>query len=520
MGKSRQSRIFDFYPLEDRILLSGEGLDGAEMSVDADPDFAASLLADRTADGEASVDPALAASVDPTSADAIAVPQDVADSPTFDPALPLEVVFVDSAVDDADTLLDGLRVEGDGQTQWLVVELAADQDGIEQITATLTELSSVDAIHIVSHGDGHGIKLGNSWLNGDSASGYAGELAAWAGSLDADADLLIYGCDLASTADGRTLIDSIAALTDADVAASDDDTGHASLGGDWELEYFVGAIEADVAFDVQTQQDWVGLLAPGNSGTAIWGESGPTRPSSTNGMVCPLAPKPTQPTWVSGGSCRVPRHRRATRSSSSALIPAAPSKARCGTAAVGARWRSIRSVRSRRLIGGAWMWPTNPTAATPCWFGPTVPTSNTPPGTGLRGRSVNTIGIYSGATPRQLQLAASPNADEMVLVVSDSNSHDSALCLGWRRWGNAVTLATNSGDDRTDINVAYEQQSGRRDGRLQRQTQATSCATRSGMESSWSGQENLRRSLVLLVATPAGRRSRPIRTAIELLSAS
>ena len=74
--------------------------------------------------------------------------------------------------------------------------------------------------------------------------------------------------------------------------------------------------------------------------------------------------------------------------------------------------------------------------------------------------AVNTIGIYSGATPRQLQLAASPDSDEMVLVVSDSNSHDRAFVWDGDGWGNAVTLATNSGDDRTDINVAYEQQSG------------------------------------------------------------
>ncbi len=74
--------------------------------------------------------------------------------------------------------------------------------------------------------------------------------------------------------------------------------------------------------------------------------------------------------------------------------------------------------------------------------------------------AVNTLGIYSGATPRQLQLAASPDSDEMVLVVSDSNSHDRAFVWDGDNWGNAVTLATNSGDDRTDINVAYEQQSG------------------------------------------------------------
>ncbi len=74
--------------------------------------------------------------------------------------------------------------------------------------------------------------------------------------------------------------------------------------------------------------------------------------------------------------------------------------------------------------------------------------------------AVNTIGVYSGATPRQLQLAASPTADEMVLVVSDANSHDRAYVWDGDSWGNGVTLATNAGDDRTDINVVYEQQSG------------------------------------------------------------
>ena len=144
---------------------------------------------------------------------------------------------MDASVEDANTLIEGLRDGGENQTQWLVVELSANEDGVEQITHSLSQLSGVDAIHIVSHGNGQGIKLGDSWLNLDSAGGYAGDIAAWGSSLDVDADLLIYGCDLAGTTDGRALIDSIAALTDADVAASDDDTGHESLGGDWELEY-------------------------------------------------------------------------------------------------------------------------------------------------------------------------------------------------------------------------------------------------------------------------------------------
>ena len=57
-------------------------------------------------------------------------------------------------------------------------------------------------------------------------------------------------------------------------------------------------------------------------------------------------------------------------------------------------------------------------------------------------------------------MAASPDSDEMVLVVSDSNSQDVAFVWDGDAWDNAIKLATTPGDDRTDINVAYEQQSG------------------------------------------------------------
>ena len=257
-------RRFDFYQLEDRILLSGEGLDGAEM-VEGDPAFAAALMAElEMAEGQVLEDPAVAAVLNPTAIlahdETSEEAGDLADTHTFDPALPLEVVFVDSAVEDAETLLDGLREGGADQTQWLIVELSADLDGIDQITDTLHQLSDVNAIHIVSHGDGSGIQLGDTRLDVDSAAGYASEIASWAGSLDADADLLIYGCDLADTTEGRALIESIGALCDCDVAASDDSTGHEDRGGDWILEYVVGDVSTDVAFGYVAQASWQGTL--------------------------------------------------------------------------------------------------------------------------------------------------------------------------------------------------------------------------------------------------------------------
>ena len=46
-----------------------------------------------------------------------------------------------------------------------------------------------------------------------------------------------------------------------DVAASEDITGNSSQGGDWDLEYRKGIVEADVAFSADAQANWSGVLA-------------------------------------------------------------------------------------------------------------------------------------------------------------------------------------------------------------------------------------------------------------------
>jgi hypothetical protein len=72
------------------------------------------------------------------------------------------------------------------------------------------------------------------------------------------------------------------------------------------------------------------------------------------------------------------------------------------------------------------------------------------------------IALPVGGTPRQLRLASHPSSDEMVLVVSNSSSQDYAVVWDGESWGNTIVLASNgTGNDRTDINAAYEAQTGR-----------------------------------------------------------
>ncbi len=105
------------------------------------------------------------------------------------------------------------------------------------------------------------MKLGSAWLQRDNLDGYAAHLADWNVRLDADADLLFYGCDLAGGDAGQQMLDALHTLTGANVAASTDATGNALLGGDWQLEFELGAIDTQVLFSDELQQDWDGLLA-------------------------------------------------------------------------------------------------------------------------------------------------------------------------------------------------------------------------------------------------------------------
>ncbi|MCA9157444.1 MAG: DUF4347 domain-containing protein, partial [Planctomycetales bacterium] len=171
---------------------------------------------------------------------------------------PSEIVFVDSAVPELQQLLDGLDRSGRNIE---VFVFDTNRDGIEQITEALNSRSDISSIHIVSHARDGAVRLGNTWLSEDNLAGYAGQLASWQNSLSSNADLLFYGCDLASGDDGRTLLEAFSTLTGADVAASIDDTGSASLGGDWELEYRYGSIETKTVFTADVQADWNELLA-------------------------------------------------------------------------------------------------------------------------------------------------------------------------------------------------------------------------------------------------------------------
>lgn len=188
---------------------------------------------------------------------AAAVPAQVQNLHQADVDAPRELIVVDPGVENSDALLAEI-LESNTGSAFEVRMLDADADGIQQITDLLLQSNGkYDAIHVISHGDEGQINLGNSKITSESFSGYVDQLATWNSALTDDADILFYGCDLAGNEDGQSLIESISAVTGADVAASDDVTGHTRLGGDWDLEIATGHIQTQSL----TAMRWEGGLA-------------------------------------------------------------------------------------------------------------------------------------------------------------------------------------------------------------------------------------------------------------------
>ncbi len=151
-----------------------------------------------------------------------------------------EVVLVDTSLANYRSLEAGVR-DGVG-----IVEFDGSRDGLAQIAQWAASQHGLDAIHILSHGSQGAVNLGITPLTEASLSSAAtqAELAQLGQALNADGDLLLYGCDVAAGSSGARLLDGVAKATGADVAASTDLTGAARLGGNWTLEAHSGDVDA------------------------------------------------------------------------------------------------------------------------------------------------------------------------------------------------------------------------------------------------------------------------------------
>ena len=164
-----------------------------------------------------------------------------------------EVYFIDRTVDEADVLAQSLPPGAE------VHFIEPGVDGVRFMADTLNGRQDVDAVHILSHGGAGTLQLGTATLTLESMQGEYREVLTQIGSaLSADADMLLYGCDFGQGDLGALAVQTLGAITGADVAASLDTTGTAALGGDWTLEHQSGSIEAVAV----SAEDWNYVLTP------------------------------------------------------------------------------------------------------------------------------------------------------------------------------------------------------------------------------------------------------------------
>ena len=184
----------------------------------------------------------------------IALPSNIAPE-----AVTHSLVFVDTHVADYQRLVDDILNNPDNKNIEIIY-LDKNQDGIAQITQSLSLYSNIASIHLISHGVAGELQLGNVVLNQNSIAQFTNELSSWQKNLTSDADILIYGCELAANDAGVQLLQQLNQFTGADVAASTNltgNTGHA----DWVLEKNIGTVETATLFNVQQHLAWSGVLA-------------------------------------------------------------------------------------------------------------------------------------------------------------------------------------------------------------------------------------------------------------------
>ena len=227
---------------------AGDGIDSADSADSIDSlDPAADSETDGVEQSVLEADEQASEADELTGAEEDQIDEDETDA-GLDPVR-VEIIVVDSVVADITDFIASHPGE--------IIYLDPNRDGVEQLAEALQGRTDVDAIHILSHGEAGQVHLGSSTLTTESIQGeHADDMEIIRAALSPDADLLLYGCDIAEDEVGMSFVQALAEATGADVAASVDATGASELGGDWVLEAQQGQVETDAL----AIGDWQGLL--------------------------------------------------------------------------------------------------------------------------------------------------------------------------------------------------------------------------------------------------------------------
>jgi Domain of unknown function (DUF4347)/RTX calcium-binding nonapeptide repeat (4 copies) len=164
------------------------------------------------------------------------------------------LIFIDPSVEDYQSLMQGAKAEAE-------TILLDSGDAIEQISQVLAGRRQVQSLQIISHGDEGKLLFRSSQLGADTLDRYAAQLRQWQRALTDDANILLYGCNVAIGEAGKAFVRQISRLTHAAVAASETLTGSATQEGDWVLGFTAGSAMADVEAAIAIRPDVLNAYA-------------------------------------------------------------------------------------------------------------------------------------------------------------------------------------------------------------------------------------------------------------------
>ena len=150
-------------------------------------------------------------------------------------------VVIDASVENSHSL--ALQIKQNAPHTEVFILPEDQQNSIAKITETLSPYHHLQAIHLISHASPGHLTLGQDDIDLHALIRDRSFLQEWRSHLSPNADLLLYGCNLAENETGKAFIQQLQDLTGADVQASMDITGHQELGGNWNLEMATGTIE-------------------------------------------------------------------------------------------------------------------------------------------------------------------------------------------------------------------------------------------------------------------------------------
>ncbi|MEO9653440.1 tandem-95 repeat protein [Marinomonas sp.] len=158
------------------------------------------------------------------------------------------IYVIDEGLDDVASIVE--LVPSDAH----IIMLSVDYD-ITRLASEVTEFNNIDALHIITHANQNGaFQIGQTMVDANNINQiYQDEWLKIGNALAENADVLIYGCDLAASTAGEQTLVELAEVLGSDIAASEDITG---ISGDWDLEFQIGAIE-EQSF---AAPDWQGNL--------------------------------------------------------------------------------------------------------------------------------------------------------------------------------------------------------------------------------------------------------------------